>query len=288
MKITKIILLLLLVFLAMSCTKQVPIGYIGMVQKPEGLTGEVLAPGRHECWGRSKMILIEVSENVKTERLKILCSDDLNFGFDLNIRTQINKTNGQSVKELLNNKGSAAKYTSNSVYTLPFDALYETYVRPQARSKARTIVSEYKTTEIRNNRKEIEQSIIKSIVEALKGTPMSVNMVATANFDYPDVITIAMEKKREREIEIEEEKAKQAVELLKATNRLKIAQKMKITRAAEAEAEAIYMKIVGKSLNSNYLKLRDIEARKIMYENVGIGDKVIVSGNGAIPMVPSK
>lgn len=116
-------------------------------------------------------------------------------------------------------------------------------------------------------------------------TPMSVNMIATSNFDYPRVITTAMEKKRQREIEIEEEKAKQAVELLKATNRLKIAQKMKITRAAEAEAEAIYMKIVGSSLNSNYLKLRDIEARKVMYDNVAKGDKVIVSGNGAIPMV---
>ncbi len=271
--------------LTVGCTQQVPIGYIGMVQKPSGLTGEVLAPGRHECWGRSKMILVEISENVRSEKLQILCADDLNFGFDLQIRTQINSTNGATVKTLLNNKGSAVVSKGQGTYVLPFNALYETYVKPQAVSKARTIVSEYQTTEIRNNRRVIEKKIKEEIVKALSGTPMSVNMIATSNFDYPTVITAAMEKKRRREIEIEEEKAKQAVELLKATNRLKIAQKMKVTRAAEAEAEAIYMKIVGKSLNQNYLKLRDIEARKVMYTNVGAGDKVIVSGNGAIPMV---
>lgn len=163
---TKIKLLLpLIALLLVGCTKQVPIGYVGMIQKPGGLTGEVLAPGRHECWGRSKMILIEISENVRSEKLNILCSDDLNFGFDLQIRTQINSTNGENIKNLLNNKGSAAKEKSPGTFILPFNALYDTYVKPQAISKARTIVSEYKTTDIRNNRRQIEKKIKEEIVK---------------------------------------------------------------------------------------------------------------------------
>ena len=101
-------------------------------------------------------------------------------------------------------------------------------------------------------------------------------MVVTSNLDYPKVITDAMESKRKREIKIGEERAKQAMELLKADNRLKIAQKMKITRAAEAEAEALYNDIMAKSLTDKYLKLREIETRAILYQSVGVGDKVII------------
>ena len=111
-------------------------------------------------------------------------------------------------------------------------------------------------------------------------------MVATSNFDYPDVITDAVEKKRRKEIEIQEEKARQAMELLKADNRLKIAQKMKIVRVAEAEAEAAYVRILGEALTPRYLEMKSIEARRLLYEKVGGGDKVIVTnGNAVLPIV---
>jgi len=221
----------------------VPIGHVGMIQKPNGLTGQVLSPGNYACLGRDKMILVDISENVASEPMEILCDDDLNFKFDLKIRSQLNTTDGGGIKELLNRKGSSAK---NNV--LKFDVLYKTYVKPEARAIARGIVSKYKTTEIRSNREKIDAEIKDKLLEALKGTPMKVTMVASSNYDYPDVITTAMEKKRQREIEIDEQKAKQAVELLKMENRQKIAQKARIVRAAEAEAEAVYNKILGNSL----------------------------------------
>ena len=115
---------------------------------------------------------------------------------------------------------------------------------------------------------------------------MEMMIVTTSNFDYPDVITKAVEKKRKREIEIDEERAKQAMELLRAENRLKLAQRMKIVRVAEAEAESTFNKILSSSLTSKYLKMREIEAIKILYENVKPGDKVIVTnGNSVSPMI---
>jgi hypothetical protein len=100
------------------------------------------------------------------------------------------------------------------------------------------------------------------------------------------VITRAVEKRREKEIEIQEEKAKQAMELLKADNRLKIAEKMKMVRAAEAEADAVYIKILGKALTEKYLKLKKIETEMALYKKVQQGDKVIVTnGNGVVPIV---
>lgn len=270
-----------------GCTREVPIGYIGMIQQRSGLTGEVLAPGRHQCWGIGvKMILIEASENVMSEPMKILCDDDLNFSFDLKIRGQIKGTDGKSIKALLDNKGSSATDYQNSPATrvIVYDALYKTYVQPQARSIARGVVSKYKTTEIRPNREKIDNSIREKLLKSLEGTPMHVNMVASSNYDYPDIITKSMEKKRQREIEIKEEEAKQAVKLLQASNRQKLAQKMIVVRAAEGRAEAAYLKQVAPVLNSNYVKLRQIEAMTPMYDKVGAGDKVIVGADQVIPV----
>lgn len=271
-----------------GCTKEVPIGYIGMVQERSGLTGEVLAPGRHQCWGPGvKMILVEASENVMAEPMSILCADELNFKFDLKIRGQIKGTDGKSVKKLLDNKGSSATPYQNdpSTRVIAYGALYKTYVQPQARALARGVVSKYETTEIRPNREKIDEAIRQKILKSLEGTPMHVNMVASSNYDYPDIITSSMEKKRQREIEIKEEEAKQAVELLKADNRMKLAQKMVVVRAAEGRAEAAYLKQVAPALNSNYVRLRQIEAMIPMYNNVGQGDKIVVGSDQVIPMV---
>ena len=102
------------------------------------------------------------------------------------------------------------------------------------------------------------------------------------------MITKAVEKKRRREIEIDEERAKQAKELLMAENRLKLAQKLKVTRTAEAEAEAVFNRILSGSLSDKYLRMREIEAMRILYERVGVGDKVIVSDGPVMPMVGTK
>lgn len=287
MKWLKLLLVVTILYSLIGCTQEVPIGYIGMVQKRAGLSGEALAPGRHTCWGFGvRMILVEASENIRTEKMQILCDDDLNFGFDLKIRGQIKSTDGESIKNLLNNKGSAAAsyQGSSNVKVLGYNALYETYIKPEARSLARGIVSQYKTTEIRGNRKKIDGAIMKDLKESLKGTPVKIIMVASSNYDYPPVITKAMETKREREIAVEQEKANQALKLLQAENRQKMAQKMIIVRAAEGKAEAAYLRQIAPTLSKNYVELRRIETRAPMWEKIGQGDKVIVDARDVLPV----
>ena len=76
------------------------------------------------------------------------------------------------------------------------------------------------------------------------------------------------------------------MELLRADNRLKIAEKMKRVKAAEAEADAVAIQILGKALTNKYLELKEIEAKLVLYGKVASGDKVIVTnGNGVIPIV---
>lgn len=281
-KVVGLLAILVIFALSSGCTQRVPPGYSGMVMKPGGLTGEILAPGNHTCYGRDKMVLIEMAEITYTEKLKVLCKDDLNMEFDLKVRARLRTTAGKSMLAVLNRQGSRIQWKGDTG-VLGFGNLYVTYVQGPARSIARGHISKYQTTDIRGDRKAIEKSIKTDVLKAAEGTPIEITMVVTSNLDYPPVITKAMESKREREIKIGEERAKQAMELLKADNRLKVAQKMKITRAAEAEAEAIYNKVMASSLTEKYLQLRAIETRLALYNNPN-KDKIVITG-AATPLI---
>lgn len=269
-----------------GCTERIFPGYVGMVQTPDGLTGTVLQPGNHTCYGRDRMVLIEMVELATTENMSVLCKDDLNFKFDLKLRTRLKAKDDKGIMTVLQAQGARIDW-GKSIGRLKFDILYNTYVKDIARSISRGVVSKYQTIQIRDAREEIEKTIWSKLVESLKGTPVEIVLLATSNFDYPEVITKAVEARRKREIEIGEEKAKQAMELLRADNRLKLAQKMKTVRATEAAAEGVYVKIIGDALSERYLRLRDIEARLKLYDRVQQGDKVIIapSTQRIIPMV---
>ncbi len=290
MKKTKMLLTFIVVvsfIITSACTERVNPGYYGMVMTPGGLSGEVLQPGNHSCYGRDKIVLVESKEVVKSESLSVLCADDLNFKFDLEIRSRLKSNDPKRFMEVLEKQGANIKWDGD-IGTLEYEWLYKTYIQPPARAISRTIVSKYQTTQIREQREPITKSIKDRLLEAVEGTPVEITMVVTSNFDYPDVITKAMESKRQREIEIQEEKAKQAMELLRMENRLKLAQKAKITRVTEAQAEAAYVQILGNALTSTYLKLKDIEARRTLFEKIAPGDKVIMTNGTSVMINPNK
>jgi len=269
-----------------GCNEVVPQGYVGMVKTVGGLTGEVLQPGHHPCWSRDKLLLVEMQEVYKSEDLSILCADDLNFKFTIQARCRP-KRDTKTINKLLNDKGAAMEtFNENvNVNVLKFQHLYSTYVQKPMIEIARGVVTKYETTQIRDAREKIKKAIVEQLTKATENSPMEITEIVLSNFDYPDEIENAMKKKKEREIAIETEKKEQAIKLLKADNRLKIAQKNKIVRAAEAEAEAAYMRIIGNNINQKFLTLKKIEADMTLYENVGKGDKVIMDGSKAAMMI---
>ena len=281
----KIILTLIAMMFITSCgtfEETVPPGYLGMIMTKDGLEEEILNPGNHTCWGRDKMIITETKELSVEEKLSVLCADDLNFKFTLVTLSSLKK-DPKTMARIITKQGSDISWDGKKG-KLKYRRIYNTYLRPIVRSTARTVISKYETTQIRENRSKIQKTIQENILVAIANLPVKVTMVTTSNFDYPTIITTSMEKKRTREIQLQEEKAKQAIKLLEATNRLKIAQKMKVVRMAEAEAESAYIKIMGHSLNPMYLKMKEIEAKYTLYKKVGKGDKVIVTNEKTAAM----
>jgi len=289
-KLTTALMMMAAFLLVAGCTERVPPGSVGMKMTPDGLQGKVLQPGNHSCYGRDKMVLISTREKVYTEKLSILCKDDLNFKFDLKIRARLKTTDGPAVKRLLRQQGSAIKW-SNSVGTLKASVLYKTYVKPAARSIARDVVAKYDTTQIRENRGKIQAEIWGKLKKSVKKSPVELTLVAASNFDYPDVITQAVEKTRRRQIQIKEETAKQAMKMLQAKNtqavkllamgnRMKIAQMKRKVRMAEAQAENAYELIRAKGIKEQYLKLKRLENQALLYSRASNVQVFQMTGGG--------
>jgi len=270
-KFLTIALLSFTVIIMSSCNEVVPAGYVGMVKTTSGIQEEMLQPGHHTCWGRDEMYLIETLESTETIKLDILCKDELNFAFDVKVRSRIKYDDAKELRDILNSQGSKV-----SGGVLGYETLFKIYVEPIVDATSRAKVSKYTTMQISESRDEIKKSIFEEVAKLLENTPMEVTSINLSNFDYPDVVTKAMENKKKREIDIETEKANQALEVLQIKNREVIADLEIPVMKKEAQAEAIYIKIIEGALNEKYLTLKDIQARKELYKRVGKGDKVIV------------
>jgi hypothetical protein len=300
MKRTVLLAMILFIGLTtMGCGEYVQPGYVGMIMEPNGFTGEVLQPGKHWVGPRSKLILVEKQEMKERENLSILCADDLNFKFDVITRSRLNAKNNKALQDILDRQGSKIQCTSENDVSqqcvLKSKLLYSKYVQPVVLDVARGVVTKYETTSISSNRDAIKKEITSQVKAQMKNTPMDVVAIYLDNFDYPDVVTDAMTLTKKRQQEIKQREAQKAVDLLDASARREVAEQEKATRVAEAEKEAAYNRIVADSVTPAYIRLREIEleiakveAQKILYKNVGQGDKVIVVGGGAqgAPVMP--
>jgi len=273
-----------------SCTERVDPGFVGMVQTVDGLQPEVLQPGNHSCYGRDKLVLVENAESNFSSNMSVLCKDELNFKFKVNILARLKNVPGQAfdkqIADVLERQGGKIEWKNGSIGILNFGKLYNTYVAKQVDGISRSVVGKYNTTDIRQNRDMIEASILKELRISTENTPIEIVTVITSNFDYPPVITKAQEAAKEREIELKQEDAKQALKLKKMTNREIIADKAIIVRAKEAKAEAIYVRILGTALNKDYLQLKAIENQKLLYNNKT--NRTVIVPEGSTPFISTK
>ncbi len=281
-----------------GCTEEkVPVGYVGMIKKPGGLTGELLNPGSHDCWGRDELKLIATTEAAYKEKMQIRCADKLNTkAFDLIVRGAPKVKTGDDFKKILRNQGTQmrelTKTNGSSVQLLNAHVLYGVYVSGMARNVTRLIVSKYKSDEIVENRAAIQKKINAELRNALKGVPFELKVALVNNLDPPDVITRAVENARSRDLAIKQEEANQRIELLKAKNRRELAQEEKLTLVKEAEAEAAYMQIIGESLTKGFLERRRLKVKEKEIAAKEFGYKkassiTMIDGN-AVPLVGTK
>lgn len=244
MKRTTILFALVLgtILVSTGCTQSIPAGHIGRTWEPGGFKGDLLKPGRHDCYGRCQLYLMESTDQTFEIPMNVLCADNLNFKFTVDTLVSVNLDNAEEVKAGF----ESLKPAGDHLFTV--EQLFLTYVKPVADQEARKVVSKYQTNEIVQKRAQVIEEVRAAVMEATKTGILEVKRVTVGNLDFPDVITKAQEARAERQVEVETAKAEGEKQAAQAEARLALARIQASERLLKAQSEADANRILASSV----------------------------------------
>ncbi len=254
-----------LISLAAGCSNpSTPAGHEGYVyEQPRilgkgGYKGSVEGPGNFgaSVW-RNRVINIDVRPNTYSEDFQILARDDLNVAFTVNAIISVRPGSVQDVVQ---------KYGGED--------WYRRYVREPFQTFVRTEVQAYESRAIKEHRGDIAGNVEQSLHGHLEGTPFELVNLVVGNIDYPEVVTLAVEKKLAAQQLLEEKEVQKEIAMRDAEIRIE-----------EAKGIAEAQKIINETLTVNYLQHEAIMAQEKMANAPNHTTVYIPVGANGMPLV---
>ena len=247
------LLLLALLASTVGCRETVPAGHIGRTWEPGGFQGNILKPGKHDCWGWCEMYRMEATDQAFDIPMNVLCADNLNFSFVINTLVSVNLDNADAVKAAFEN----LKPAGDHLFTV--HQLFMTYIKPVADQEARKVVSKYKTPELVQKRSQVIEEVRAAVAEATGTAILKVKRTTVGNLDFPDVITRAQETKAEKQVEIETARAEGEKQAAQAQARITLARIQAQEKLLRAQSEADANRILAASVSPQLIMWRQWE-----------------------------
>jgi len=250
-----------------GCTKIVPPGYKGQIKNVSGWSKELVEPGRHSCWGRDEMWLVETRDLTKQVSLNILLQEEqVNFGVDVNIKFCL-KDDAASVLPLFDKVRPSGKSITEGDNTydkiITLDNVFDTYAKLVVESVPRNLIRARTTKQILADTEAMERDVQSGIIEDLIDSPIAVSKITLSNMDFPDFITAAQERAMEAEVKIREEQNRQKMRIVEAENKKKLAEIDYQIAQLEAKKVADQNRLIGESLmgeaGDRYLRYHEIK-----------------------------
>lgn len=166
----------------------------------------------------------------------------------------------------------------------------EKTIHPNIRDVVRSVVGNFKAEELPTKRDEIAAHITQNMqraIEKIKNQPITVNSIQLRNITLPEKVKEQIERvqianqeaeRTKYEVERAKQEAQKAAEIAKGNAEAKI---------IEAKGQAEANELIGKSLTSNLVKIKQIEAQAKFNEALkeNRDAKVFLTPNGAMPSV---
>jgi regulator of protease activity HflC (stomatin/prohibitin superfamily) len=239
-------------------TKVVPPGTVIIVLKSDGESA-IYTKGSYMAWGRDRVYFVDTKWKSFTERkMKILCADDINMIVDIKWIGSFRATKDDI--KIIKERVPAIKIKSGDItgYQLSLDQFYKTAMRDIVRANARSIISKYKTDNIREKRDEIQASIKKKIMERFDelGFPIVTTDIMVSNLDYPPEITAQRKAIKNAELEDQKQAALARAAIAQANREAGIAIEKGKAQIARARADAKANEIRAKSITPEIIAMR--------------------------------
>jgi len=258
---------LVLVTSTTGCSsKVVPPGNIVIVLKSNGDT-TIYTKGSYIAWGRDRVYFVETKLKSFTERMKILCEDNINMNVDVKWigSFKVTKNDIKIIKE----KVPAIKLQYDGNYSLSLNKFYNTAVKDIIRANSRYVVSKYKTEVIREKRIDIQNEIKNRILKRLEELryPIVTTDIMISNLDYPKEITEQRKAIKRAQLENEKQAALAKAAIEQAKREAGIAREKGKAQIERAKADALANKIRSESptpeIDASYVGVTLTTAPKI-------------------------
>lgn len=272
----KVLMALMLVVGALSmqgCSQQVPVGTIGKIIAPEGVTPEVYQPGRPSVWGRDRLVLIETATQRRFAPVTVTMADrrvneetgelqheiGLDMDFKVNVRYRINTTE-QVINAMLEDTvlEGVDRITAEQVYMkYGFDTLGRV---------SREVLGQYTPEEVLGNLENINKLLDARMKEEMKNTPLIISSVSLGPISLPKVITDRIAANKDTELSEAQKRAQQKIDLLDEANRTALAQQKAVRDEVDARSLANQNRILNESITPEVLELRRLQLKELEIE----------------------
>lgn len=250
-----------------GCSRvDVPPATKGKIVSSQGYSADVKETGRYLLWFSEKMVLLDTSTQTYKERMAVKMADDMTLNFDVVFRTRI-AGNDKVINSMFNDIRPTVSSDDSNVLDVSLPMVYKVYGQAVVQNAARSVLNKYRNEEVAANFDKITQDLQIVLTERMKNSPLEVSNITLGNLDYPDVITEAINKQAERELAIKTEQNQQAVEMVKKTNELKLAQADYEIRMTKAKALKDENALTAAGLSPMLLEYRRLETLEKMSEN---------------------
>lgn len=270
----RVILLSFLLLLG-SCGKVVPPGMTVIVLSTDG-TSEIHTQGLYKATGRDRAYFVDSRLASFTESMDILCADDVNMSVDVKWIGSFQVTKDKI--DIIKSKVPAKKVDRDDIsgFELSLISFYKIAIKDIVRANTRSIVSAYRTDNIRVNRAKIEAQLKSRILKKLNSLnyPVTTSDIMISNLDYDKVITAQRTaiKKAELDDKLKAAEAKAKIAQYRRSKEIEMVKGAALIAAAQAKAKA--NRILSASLTKAILTLRQYEVLEKMAQ--GTNNQLIV------------
>jgi hypothetical protein len=256
----KLLIAFMVVVFATGCSRvTVPPAAKGKVLSASGYSVDVKEPGKYWMSWWNNMVILDTSTTVAKEVVDVKMADKLDTTFEVRFRTRI-MGNDKIINAMFND-------ITHEKYQVSVDKVYSIYGRDVVRSTIRSVASKYTAEEVPNNFDKITQELRTELTEALANSPLEMSNVTLGAIIYPETITAAINAQAERRLAIETEQNQQAIEMVKRTNELELAEAEYEIRMTRARAIRDENETTAQGLKPELLQYRQIEVMEKLAEN---------------------
>lgn len=261
----KFIALLMLALFAASCGKVVPPGNVVIKLSTDGDT-EIITSGVYKAYGRDRIYFVDSRLKSFSEKINVLCADDVNMSVSVKWIGSFLVTKDKV--KIIKDKVPSQEVNEGDVkgYRLSLSKFYKTTMSDIVRGRAKSIIGQYKTDDIRPNREKIEATVKKVILAKLKEAnyPVATSDVIISNLDYDEVITKQRQDIKKAQLDDQLKAAEAKARIAQAKRDDDIAREEGKATITRARTEARANSIRQQSITPEILALRQWEVLEKM------------------------